>query len=60
MVTMTIEERQRRERELHSRLRVLVAEGLTLNAMEQRSGLSRSEHLSGDRDGQLHTSGLRR
>ena len=43
MVTMTIEERQRRERELHSRLRVLVAEGLTLNAMEQRSGLSRVE-----------------
>ncbi len=33
MVTMTIEERQRLDRELHSRLRVLVAEGLTLNAM---------------------------
>jgi hypothetical protein len=43
MVTMTIEERQRLDRELHSRLRVLVAEGLTLNAMEQRSGLSRVE-----------------
>jgi len=43
MVTMTIEERQRRERELHGRLRLLVAEGLTLNAMEQRSGLTRVE-----------------
>ena len=41
MVTMTIEERQRLDRDLHSRLRVLVAEGLTLNAMEQRSGLTR-------------------
>ena len=43
MVTMTIEERQRLDRDLNSRLRVLVAEGLTLNAMEQRSGLSRVE-----------------
>jgi transcriptional regulator with XRE-family HTH domain len=43
MVTLSIEERQRRDRELFSRLRLLVAEGLTVNAMAERAGLTRVE-----------------